>query len=145
MECKRMRKIILRGKPVIEGIVEGEAIVTKQRLNFLHDINKETGEIILEGHELYGKSVKDKILVLPSGVGTVGLSTILYTLIKNGVGPKGLISQELETSLTFGAILANIPMVAQLDRNPVEVIETGDLVKIDGSRGIVEIIKKEDK
>ena len=145
MECKRMRKIILRGKPVIEGIVEGEAIVTKQRLNFLHDINKETGEIILEGHELYGKSVKDKILVLPSGVGTVGLSTILYTLIKNGVGPKGLISQELETSLTFGAILANVPMVAQLDRNPVEVIETGDLVKIDGSRGIVEIIKKEDK
>ncbi|MCD6514728.1 MAG: DUF126 domain-containing protein [Candidatus Odinarchaeota archaeon] len=140
-----MRKIILRGKPVIEGIVEGEAIVTKQRLNFLHDINKETGEIILEGHELYGKSVKDKILVLPSGVGTVGLSTILYTLIKNGVGPKGLISQELETSLTFGAILANVPMVAQLDRNPVEVIETGDLVKIDGSRGIVEIIKKEDK
>jgi len=140
-----MRKIILRGKPVIEGIVEGEAIVTKQRLNFLHDINKETGEIILEGHELYGKSVKDKILVLPSGVGTVGLSTILYTLVKNGVGPKGLISQELETSLTFGAILANVPMVAQLDKNPVEVIETGDLVKIDGARGIVEIIKKEGK
>lgn len=140
-----MRKIILRGKPVIEGLVEGEAIVTKQRLNFLHDINKETGEIILEGHELYGKSVKDKILVLPSGVGTVGLSTILYTLVKNGVGPKGLISQELETSLTFGAILANVPMVAQLDKNPVEVIETGDLVKIDGARGIVEIIKKEGK
>ena len=137
-----MNKFILKGKPVIEGVAEGKAIVTKERLNFLHDINKETGKIILEGHPLYGQSVKGKILVLPSGVGTVGLSTIIYTLVKNKVGPVGIISQELETSSTFGALLVNLPMVSNLNKNPVEVIDTGDFVKLDGTKGIVEVIKK---
>ena len=138
-----MKVIVLKGKPVIEGKAEGEAFVTKERLNFLHDISKETGKIILEGHPLYGKSVKGKILILPSGVGTVGLSTIIYTLVKNKVGPVGIISQELETSSTFGALLVNLPMVSNLDKNPTEVIETGDYIEMDGTVGIVKVTKKE--
>ena len=138
-----MKEFVLRGKPVIEGKAEGEAFVTKERLNFLHDINKETGKIVLKGHTLYGKSVKGKILVLPSGVGTVGLSTIIYTLVKKGVGPVGIISQELETSSTFGALLVNLPMVSNLDKDPTEVIETGDYLVLDGTKGIVKVIKKE--
>jgi hypothetical protein len=35
-------------------------------------------------------------------------------------------------------------MVHRLDKNPLEVISTGDQVKIDGEKGIVEITKKEE-
>ena len=37
--------------------------------------------------------------------------------------------------------MGNIPLVDQLDRNPLEVIATGDQVMIDGARRLVEITK----
>lgn len=130
---------VLKGKPVVEGVAEGIALVSKTRLNLLHDVDKERGLIIAEGHELYGQSIKDKVFVFPSGVGTVGLSTIIYTLVKNGVGPKALICQELETTTVFGALLAKLPMVAELDEDPTKVIKTGVRVKVDGTLGIVTV------
>jgi phosphohistidine swiveling domain-containing protein len=40
------------------------------------------------------------------------------------------------------AIELNIPLVDRLDQNPCEVIETGDWVKVDAEKGIVEVTKK---
>ncbi len=35
-----------------------------------------------------------------------------------------------------------VPTVTDFDRDPTEVIETGDFVRVDGDRGIVEVFKK---
>jgi hypothetical protein len=35
-----------------------------------------------------------------------------------------------------------VPSVTDLDRNPLDVIETGDWVVVDGDRGVVEIEKR---
>jgi phosphoenolpyruvate-protein kinase (PTS system EI component) len=35
-----------------------------------------------------------------------------------------------------------IPSVTDLDRDPLDVIETGDWVKVDGDTGTVEVTKK---
>jgi len=35
-----------------------------------------------------------------------------------------------------------VPAVTELDQDPLNVIETGDWVKVDGDRGVVEIVKK---
>lgn len=40
------------------------------------------------------------------------------------------------------AITHDIPMVHKLDQNPLEVIKTGDYIKMDATEGIVEVIKK---
>ena len=40
------------------------------------------------------------------------------------------------------AVVTHAPSVTDLDRDPLEVIETGDWVKVDGDRGIVEVTKK---
>ena len=132
--------ILLHGKPVVEGVIEGKAFVSKRRINLLHDLDMETGKITREDHEDFGKTIAGKILVFPSGVGSVGLSSVLYTLVKNKVGPIALINQELETTIVFGALIANVPMVAELDQNPVDVIKTGDTLKLDGGKGTVEVL-----
>ena len=132
--------LILRGKPIIDGIVDGEAFVSQTRINLLHDLDMQTGKIIRGDHPDFGKSIAGKILVFPSGVGSVGLSSVLYTLVQNGVGPKALINQELETTIVFGALISNVPMIAQLDQDPVQVIHTGDHLRLDGNQGIVEIL-----
>lgn len=37
----------------------------------------------------------------------------------------------------------HIPAVAELDRDPAEIIASGDWVKVDGDKGIVEVTKKD--
>ena len=41
--------------------------------------------------------------------------------------------------VALGAIVSNIPMVDKLDSNPLELIKTGDYVKLDADRGIVKV------
>ena len=55
----------------------------------------------------------------------------------------GMINLETEPIIAVGAAMGNIPLVDRLDKNPLEVISTGDRVRIDGDLGIVEVIKKE--
>ena len=38
--------------------------------------------------------------------------------------------------------MANIPMVDKLDKDPLQVIETGDHVKLNADEGMVEVVKK---
>jgi phosphohistidine swiveling domain-containing protein len=39
-------------------------------------------------------------------------------------------------------MVMQVPTVTDFDHDPTEVIETGDWVKVDGDKGIVEVIKK---
>jgi hypothetical protein len=58
---------------------------------------------------------------------------------KEGNNPAAVICLQAEAILAGAAITAGIPMVDKLDRNPLEVIKTGDYVKVDATAGIVEI------
>jgi hypothetical protein len=53
-----------------------------------------------------------------------------------------MINLETEPIIAVGAAMGNIPLVDRLDKNPLEVISTGDRVRIDGDLGIVEVTKK---
>jgi hypothetical protein len=39
-------------------------------------------------------------------------------------------------------VVAGVPAVTELDRDPTEVTSTGDWVKVDADKGLVEITKK---
>ena len=43
--------------------------------------------------------------------------------------------------LALGAVVMRVPSVTDFDRNPLDLIETGDWVKVDADRGIVEVRK----
>ena len=44
--------------------------------------------------------------------------------------------------VALGAVVMRVPSVTGLDQDPLTVIETGDWVKVDGDRGIVQVTKK---
>ncbi len=48
----------------------------------------------------------------------------------------------MTTKIALGAVVMHCPSVTDLDRDPLELIETGDWVKVDGDRGIVEVTKR---
>jgi predicted aconitase with swiveling domain len=137
-------KIILKGRKVIGGVAEGEAVVTKEPVSFLGGVNPDKGMVVERGHELEGKSITGKIFVFPHGKGSTAGPYIIYAMAKRKTAPAAMINVEAEPIIAVGAAMGNIPLVDRLDKNPLEAIATGDRVRVDGDQGVVEIIKKED-
>ena len=135
-------KIVLRGRKVIGGLAEGEAVVTKEPVSFLGGVNPDKGLVVERGHELEGQSITGKIFVFPHGKGSTAGPYIIYAMAKRKTAPVAMINVEAEPIIAVGAAMGNIPLVDRLDKNPLEVIATGDHVKIDGDQGIVEITKR---
>jgi len=127
----------MKGRTINSGIVEGIAIVSRTPIGFYGGIDAKTGVVIEKGHELKGKSVKDKILVFPCGKGSTVGSYVIYGLKKNGVGPKAIINKETETIVATGVILAGIPCIDGID---IDKINNGDKIEINADEGIIEIL-----
>jgi len=100
-----MKKILVPGK--VEGIV----LKSKKPINFLGTVDKKTGIISDKNHDLFEKSIKDTILVFPSGVGSsVGAYTI-YSIKSNNAAPLAMICQKADLTVVTGCALTNIPLV----------------------------------
>ena len=135
-------EIEMKGRTVCHGKAEGEAIVSKIPFSFIGELDPSTGKIPAPSHELFGKSLKGKIFVCPTGKGSSGGPGIAYLAKKSGNMPKAMIVKEVEPVLAAAILTADIPAVDMLDKNPVEVIETGDYIKLDADKGIVQVTKK---
>lgn len=136
-----MRKIVLHGRKVVGGTAEGEALVTHQTVSGWGGVNSMEGTIVERRHELRGQSFKDKVLVFPGAKGSSGWSGTFHMSRFMGTAPLAMIFNDMTTKIALGAVVTHCPAVTELDQDPLEVIETGDWVKVDGDRGIVEITK----
>ena len=103
-------------KVLVSGKVEGTVLKSKDAINFLGTVDKKTGIISDKNHDLYDKSIKDTILVFPSGVGSsVGAYTI-YSIKSNGTAPLAMICQKADLTVATRCALANIPLVILSDK-----------------------------
>jgi predicted aconitase with swiveling domain len=134
--------IVLRGRKVVGGIAEGEALVTRETISGWGGVNPMQGSIIETRHELRGQSFKDKVLVFPGAKGSSGWSVVFHTTRLAGTAPKALIFNEMTTKVALGAVVMRVPSITELDRNPLEVIETGDWVVVNADAGTVEVRKR---
>jgi predicted aconitase with swiveling domain len=124
------------------GQAEGEAIVTSIPFSFLGELDPATGTVPSPSHELFGQSLAGKIFIFPTGKGSsTGPMIAWYAMIAGNL-PGAMICVQAEPVVASAAITANIPMVDRLNKNPLEVIKTGDHVKVDATNGIVEIMGK---
>jgi len=131
----------LEGRTIVKGEAKGEALVTHDNISFMGTINPNTGIVIEKGHELEGECLKDKILVFPQSKGSTGGSYMLYDVVKNGYGPAGIINVMAESIVVIGAIVAELPMIDQIDINK---INTGDQVYLNAGEGFAEVENKTD-
>ena len=125
----------VEGRIIKYGEVEGEAIVSSESIGFLGGVDPETGIIIEKDHPLEGKNIKGKVLVFPTGKGSTVGSYILYRMKKNNVAPLAIINEECEPIVAVGAIISDIPCV---DKIKISQIKTGDKVKIEGEKIVIE-------
>lgn len=135
--------LTLHGRKVVGGVAEGEALVTHDTISGWGGVNPMTGTIIETRHELQGQSFKDKVLVCPGAKGSSGWSGAFHLTRLTRTAPKALIFNEMTTKIALGAVVMRVPAVTQLDQDPLTVIRTGDWVRVDGDRGIVEVTRAE--
>jgi predicted aconitase with swiveling domain len=131
--------ITLRGRTVVPGIAEGEALVSHQPISGWGGIDPAKGTIIEPRHELAGQCFTGKILVFPGAKGSSGWSGFFQSTRLLGTAPLGMIFVQMSTKAALGAVVTRVPAVTGLDADPCEVIRTGDWVRIDASSGLVEV------
>ena len=130
----------LKAHIVSKGKAQGFALVSTQSISFLGSIDVKTGIVVEKGHELEGVSIKGKVLVFPGGKGSTVGSYAIYQLKKNGVAQSAMINIRTEPIVAVGAIISDIPLVDNVEQNPVDVIKNGDKVLVDAILGSVEIL-----
>ena len=137
--------VILHGRRVVGGRAEGEALVTHDTVPGWGGVNPMQGVITEVRHELRGVSFANKVLVCRGAKGSSGWSAMFHTARLAGTAPKALVFNEMTTKIALGAVVMRIPSVTDLDKDPLDVIETGDWVMVDGDRGVVEVQKRRER
>ena len=119
-----MKKILVKGK--VEGII----LKSEAPINFLGTVDKKTAIISDKNHELFEKSIKNSVLVFPSGVGSsVGAYTI-YSIKSNNSAPLAMICQKADLTVATGCALANIPLVIVSDEE-FSSFQNGQKISLD--------------
>jgi uncharacterized protein len=134
--------ITLKGRKVVGGVTEGEALVTRDHISGWGGIDPRTGSVIEVRHELRGQSFAGKVLVFPGAKGSSGWSAMFHSTRMYGKAPAAMLFNEMTTKMALGAVVTHAPSMTDFDRDPLELIETGDWVKVDADRGIVEVTKR---
>jgi predicted aconitase with swiveling domain len=131
--------IVLTGHPGVGEAVEGEALVSPDGFSARYDLDRTTGVISRESHALYGRSLAGKVFVCPLAKGGFATSWALLDLKSRGVGPVAMLFSWANPVMVQGAVLAGIALMDQLTPDPMEVIRTGDRVRVDPKAGRVEV------
>jgi len=119
-----MKKIWVKGK------VKGAILKSQKPINFLGTVDKKTGIISDEHHDLFKKSIKDSILVFPYGVGSsVGAYTI-YSIKSNNSSPLAMICEKVDLTVATGCALANIPLITVSEKE-FSLLEDGKKILLD--------------
>jgi len=134
-----VQKKTLKGRTIVEGRAKAEALVSRKPLSFLGGVDPADGRITEKNHDLCGECVKGRVLCFPHGHGSTVGSYVLYSLAKKGLAPKAILNETADPVVVVGAIIADIPMMDQLD---IRQIRTHDTVEVDAHKGTVTILKR---
>jgi uncharacterized protein len=144
--------VTFKGRPLIAGAAEGEAVVSRAGVNILASFQK---DILAKkktirssdqnNPELFGKVLTGKILCLPKTIGSTTGGMILQKAIASGLAPAALLfAEHIDSLAAAGVILAkvwngiDIITVDGLGEEFLSALRDGDGVRI-GADGTVEI------
>ncbi len=128
--------LFIKGRALIPGNAEGEAVVSHEPLSFWGGINPYTGEITDRRHDHFGINVAGKVFLFPKGRGSSTGSAVLLESIRNGVAPAAIINMKEDPILALGAIISDelylktIPVLVISEEDFSKIME-GDWLKID--------------
>ena len=129
--------IISNCHKIVGGTGEGEMLVTTKPINFLAMVNAKNGTISDPLHELYGRSLKGSILILPYAIGSSVGAYVIYSLKEYGNAPSAVVCSRVDITTASGCALANIPVVNLPQGIGLSQLEQGRKAKVDADAGTI--------
>jgi uncharacterized protein len=135
-----MESKIIKSRKISKGRAKGEIILTNESISFLGGVDPKTGTVIDSKHELRGRNMSGKVLVIPSGKGSTVGSYVIYQMSKNKTAPAAIIALEAEPIIATGTIMAEIPMVDRPEAAILDILKDGDMVEVDADSGTIKVL-----
>ncbi|HEV7392603.1 MAG TPA: DUF126 domain-containing protein [Burkholderiales bacterium] len=129
-------------KRAFGAAVEGEALVSAEGFSPRYDLDRWSGVITKPGHKLEELDIRDKILFFPSAKGGIAAGWAFYDIRNKGFAPKAFIFGVTNPVMVQGAVFANIPITEGWSRDPLDCIETGDVVRVDPATKVIELLHR---
>ncbi len=123
-------------------VVEGEAVVSEEGFSPRYDLDRWSGLITKPGHKLEGTNIKDKVCFFPTAKGGIAAGWAFYDIKCKGIAPKALVFGVTNPVMVQGAIFADMTITEGWSRRPADVVKTGDWVRVDPKRGVIEVLKR---
>jgi uncharacterized protein len=125
---------------VASGQASGPALVTKDAISFLGNVDAKTGMVVDPEHDLFGQCIAGKVLIFPGGKGSTVGSYVIYQLKKRDLAPAAMIVIRSEPIVAVGAIISGIPLVDRVTGEILQ-IKSGTLVEVDADQGLVRVFE----
>jgi cis-L-3-hydroxyproline dehydratase len=132
---------MIRGRAIVAGTAEGEALVTTEPLSFWGGFDFKTGEIIDRHHPLAGVRASGRILAVPFSKGSSTTTAVLLEAVRAGTAPAAILTTGVDAFFALASIVAgemygkSFPVIA-LDAADFARLNTGDHVVVDASGGV---------
>lgn len=134
--------VVIRGRTVVPGVAEGEALVTTEPISGWGGVDPRNGTVVEVRHELRGQSFAGKVLVFPGAKGSSGWSAQFHLARVLGTAPAAWLFNQMTTKVALGTVVSHAPALTDFDIDPLTVIRTGDWVRVDADRGIVTVTRR---
>lgn len=131
----------IRVRRAFGPVVEGEALVSGEGFSPRYDLDRWSGLISKPGHDLEGASIVDKVCFFPSAKGGIAAGWAFYDIKWKKIAPKAFIFGVTNPVMVQGAIFAGIPITEGWDPDPRAAIRTGDWVRVDPPRRVIELLR----
>ena len=132
---------IIYGRGALGGVAEGPAMISRQTITGWAGVDIYTGKVAEPNHPLEGMRLKDSVLILDGSKGSNGWSVFFHAAKESGFGPAALVFPRLDSRTAVTAAVLNVPLVTDVKEDLFSLIKIGDLLRIDGDRGTIEILR----
>lgn len=123
-------------------VVEGEALVSEEGFSPRYDLDRWSGLITKPGHKLEGQSIVGKVCFFPTAKGGIAAGWAFNDIRAKGIAPAAFVFGVTNPVMVQGAILAGIPITEGWSQDPRQVIRSGDRVRIDPARRVIELLRR---
>lgn len=125
-------------------VVEGEAVLSAEGFSPRYDLDRWSGVITKPGHKLEGTNLRDKICFFPTAKGGIAAGWAFFDLRHKGIAPRALVFGITNPVMVQGAVFANLTITEGWSLHPAEVLKTGDWVRVDPQRKVIELLRGAD-
>jgi predicted aconitase with swiveling domain len=127
---------LIRGKAIVPGRAEGEALVTDAPLSFWGGYDHRNGEITDRRHPLSGSIAAGRVLVVPFSRGSSTTTAVLLEAIRSGTAPAAIITTNVDSFFSLASIVADemydspIPIIC-VSPDDAAALRSGDRITVE--------------